>query len=299
MRDVLARVTVVCAGALWGLYWIPLQRLNAVATVGPWATFFVMVPACLFLAPLAWRGRARIASIPFRRLACIALGGFSFVLYSDGLIYGQVTVVILLFYLTPVWSTLIARYWQHQVVSRLRYVAIVVGIAGIAVVLHAHGGGFPWPRGLGDWFGLLSGLLWAVSSTGIHGRSQIRAVETNFVFCVGALVASLLLAVVFWSEPLPRVSVGAYATMAGWAVLIGVLWWAITLVGFLWAAQILEPALVGILLMSEAVVGAISAGLFAGEPFGMLMMIGTSLVVCAGVIGSVPSRQVSQMTRRV
>jgi len=290
MRNTLACVVVVSVGAFWGLYWIPLRQLDAAISTGSWATFIVLLPACLFLAPFALRGRRRIASSRKRMLASTALGGCSFALYSNGLVYGQVTVVILLFYLTPVWSTLLARYCLQQPVARQRYVAIAAGILGIAIVLHAHGGGFPWPHSLGDWFGLISGFLWAVSSMGIQGGSRLRPVEANFIFCFSALITALLVVVALGQAAPAHTASGAYAAAAGWAALIGIFWWGCLLVGFLWAAQILEPAQVGILLMSEAVMGALSAGLFAGEPFGLLMIVGTSLVVIAGLLGSVAAK---------
>jgi drug/metabolite transporter (DMT)-like permease len=52
----------------------------------------------------------------------------------------------------------------------------------------------------------------------------------------------------------------------------------------MWAATRIEPARIGILLMSEVIVGAISAALFAGEPFSRLMALGGALVVAAAMI---------------
>ena len=52
----------------------------------------------------------------------------------------------------------------------------------------------------------------------------------------------------------------------------------------LWAATRLEPARVGILLMSEVVVGVLSAALLAGEPFTWREATGAALIVLAGVL---------------
>lgn len=51
-----------------------------------------------------------------------------------------------------------------------------------------------------------------------------------------------------------------------------------------WAAARLEPARVGILLMSEVLVGVIAAALFAGERLGELEAVGGALVVAAAVM---------------
>ena len=52
----------------------------------------------------------------------------------------------------------------------------------------------------------------------------------------------------------------------------------------LWASQRLESGRVGILLLSEVVVGSITAALYAGEKFGLVEIIGTALIICAGLI---------------
>ena len=57
------------------------------------------------------------------------------------------------------------------------------------------------------------------------------------------------------------------------------------------ATQVVEPARVGILLMSEVIVGTISAAVFAAEPFGPLVGVGTLLVISAGVLESMPDRR--------
>lgn len=286
----LASFTVVVIGAGWGLYWIPLRQLDAVAAAGPWATMIVVALGALILAPFGWTGRFRLASARCRALVSIALGGASFVLYSNGLLYGHVASVILLFYLTPIWSTLIARWWLRWPVSWWRYAAIVAGIIGISLVLGGKNQGLPIPASTGDWLGLASGLLWAVASTGMHVHVRTKAAETNFVFCAGAAAMALVLALMLAPQDLPRVERGDYLPALGWIFVLGAGWWAASLTAFMWATRELEPPRVGILLMSEVVVGTLSAAMFANEPFGLIMTIGAMLVVAAGILETMPDR---------
>lgn len=283
----LAGSLVVTVGALWGLYWMPLRQLEALVPAGAWLTLAALLVACVLLAPAAWRGRARLRGAGRPAIASVALGGASFTLYSNGLLYGQVAVVILLFYLTPVWSTLIARFWLGWPVSWWRYAAIASGLVGIMLVLAGSHGGVPLPHDPGDWMGLASGLFWAIASTGIRVHSRTRPAETNFIFCAGGAVLALVMALALGREPvLPAESVEVAAT--GWVLAIGGLWWAGSLTLFLWATGVLEPARVGILLMSEVIVGALSAAFFAGEPFGALVAIGATLVIAAGALETLP-----------
>ena len=286
-RASLAQAAVVAVGGLWGLYWFPLRRLDAVMGGGPWVSLVVLAVAAALLAPAAWRRRSSLAAANVRGLASTALGGIGFAFYSDGLLFGHVALVILLFYLTPVWSTLIARFWLGWPITALRRAAIVAGFVGIALVLHGSHDGLPLPTTVGDWLGLASGLVWAFASTGIHVHSRTGPLETNFVFCSGAALASIPLAL--WLAPgAPSIHLDGHALAL--ILLLSGFWWAGSLSFFMWASQRLEPARVGILLMSEVIMGAISAALLGGEPFGAAMTVGTVLVIAAGALETLPAR---------
>ena len=56
------------------------------------------------------------------------------------------------------------------------------------------------------------------------------------------------------------------------------------MVGLMWATVRLEPARVGILLMSEVILGAGSAALLAGEHLHPLEIAGGALVILAGAL---------------
>lgn len=189
----LASAIVVGTGALWGFYWLPIRRLAEAGLPGAWGTLAAVLLAAIVLAPGALKRRAELRKAPPVALFYIALGGAAFVLYSVGLVYGRVAIIILLFYLTPVWSTLIGRYVMGQRSTPSRILAIVIGLAGLAVMLGADGE-IPMPRNLGEWLALLSGILWSVSSTGIRYKSELGAVEAGFVFLLGACGGALLLA---------------------------------------------------------------------------------------------------------
>lgn len=286
----LASLIVVGTGTLWGFYWIPVRRL-AETLPGAWGTFAIVSAAAVTLAPFALARRRTTPTDPVT-LAAIALGGAGFVLYSIGFVYGRVAIVILLFYLTPVWSTLIGRYVMGWHTPRLRIVAIAIGIAGLAVMLGADGR-IPVPRGAGEWFALLSGLLWSVATTGIRSKPAERPAEAAFVFALGACAGALLLAPLL--DPWPaHVAARDILPTLGWAIGAGSLWWGLSIAALMWATPRLEPARIGILLMAEVLVGAVSAALLAGEHLGPVEIIGGALVLLAGVLEVWPVRRHGQ-----
>ncbi|MGD8709738.1 MAG: DMT family transporter [Ectothiorhodospiraceae bacterium] len=284
----IATLLVVGTGSLWGFYWLPVRRLADIGLSGAWGTLAIVGMAALLLAPFGLRQRRCLARSSPVALASVALGGGAFVLYSAGLLYGRVAIVVLLFFLTPVWSTLIARYVMGWRTPWLRLVAIIVGVAGLGLVLGADGGP-PLPRGLGDWLGLASGLLWAVATTGIRSQGDMRPGASAFVFALGAFMVAAVLAPIL--EPPPGISIEAVGPALGWALAAGGLWWGLSMVCLMWATARLEPARVGILLMAEVLVGVSSAAVIAGERLGHLEMAGGALVLSAGVLEIWPVRR--------
>lgn len=284
----LGGIIVALVGCLWGMYWFPLRQINEIVPLGSWATVCALFAACVLLSPWVIRSRQRIRSAGLGTLMATGAGGGSFVLYSNGLLYGQVAVVILLFYLTPIWSTLIGRVCFGWPITPWRLGAIALGLLGIALVMGPSNGGIPMPKGVGDWMALLSGIVWAISSTGIRTQPGLNAVESNFVFCAGGLVTAVLLALVLDGTAVPDVSPGDLVGVAAGSLVLGGLWWAVALTAFLWSAQRMEPARVGILLMGEVVVGMVSAVLLAGEHLGTWMGVGAVMVLAAAVIETWP-----------
>ena len=189
--NAIATLVVAGFGLLWGFYWVPVRAMVDHGLPGAWGTVLSTLSAAVVLAPLVvprWRVLLRADMVG---LLSVAAGGAAFTLYSIGLVYGRVAIIILLYFLTPVWSVLIARYVMGWHTPALRIVAIFIGIAGLLVMLSA-GGTLPMPRGVGEWMSLIAGILWAVGTTGIRVRSDLGVIPATFVFAIGATLAGLL-----------------------------------------------------------------------------------------------------------
>ncbi|OWY17298.1 EamA family transporter [Thioclava sp. JM3] len=287
-----ARVTLIASaitlitGALWGLYWLPVRALDGHGMAGAWGTVAITVVACAAMAPVAWAKRAELTTATPAALASVALGGAAFALYSIGFLYGRVALVILLWFLTPVWSVLIGRFVMGWPVSRLRMAAIVVGLSGLGLMLGA-GGGLPLPSSLGEWMTLVGGVIWSVATTGMRTRSTLSPGPATFTFAAGAALTALCLAP--FLAPLPASGVD-WAAALGLTISAGVFWWGAATAALMWATVRLEPARIGILLMSEVLVGAVSAALIAGELLSAMEIAGGALVLAAGLLEVWPAR---------
>jgi drug/metabolite transporter (DMT)-like permease len=126
-------------------------------------------------------------------------------------------------------------------------------------------------------------VLWSISTTGMRTKAMPGPAVAAFVFVTGAFAGALLLAPLL--EPLPASIPSARALPAlGWTLLAGGVWWALSMTGLMWSTVRLDPARVGVLLMPEVLVGAVSAALIAGEHLVPIEIFGGGLVLCASLL---------------
>lgn len=284
----LASIMVLISGMTWGFYWLPVREVADLGLAGAWGSVAIVSGAVLVLLPFAWAGRAALRQADLWGVLSVALGGFSFLLYSVSFLYGQVAVVVILFFLTPVWSALIGRAFLGWPITKLRLLVLFFGLLGLAIILGGEGR-LPIPRQLGEWLGLISGILWSVASIGIRVRPVPPPVTGAFVFALGALAGGLMLAP--WLAELPDLSaIIAPVPLALWALTAGAFWWAFFIAGLMWAAPRLDPARIGILHMIEVPVAALSAALIISEHLSPAELAGGALVVLAGLLEVWPAR---------
>ena len=280
--DLLPSLGIVLGGVLWGLFWLPLRALGELGLEGPWPGLVIYAACALVLLPFVPRRFGRLRG---RGMSLVLTGlftGTAFAAYATSLLLTDIVRTLLLFYLTPVWSTLLGIAFLGERLTRFRLAALILGFTGLLVVL-GLGEGFPWPRNMGDWLALFSGLAWAYGSLRLYRTGGLPVFEQVLVFVLGGL-AVLVLAVALGGEFLaPSPSSDSLLDVAPHAFAISIFVLPMLYLT-IWPAMRLSPGRVGLLLMSEVVVGVGSAALLAGEPFGLRELIGTLLILSAGAV---------------
>lgn len=286
--SLLASALVLSVGVCWGLYWLPVREIEARGLAGAWGTAAITLATVLVMSPAALRHRRALCTASPLALGSIALGGAAFALYSIGFVYGRVALVTLLWFLSPVWTVLVARFLMGWPIPVLRLVAVGVGLAGLVLMLGA-GGRMPLPKDPGEWMSLGGGILWAFAITGTRTQSNLTAAPATFVFASGAAALSLVLAPLL--APFPSPQEGSGLALLALTTLTGAIWWGGTIIALIWATLRLDPARVAILLMSEVPVGAITAAWLADETLHPAEVIGGALVLVAGLLEVWPTRK--------
>ena len=277
---------IVVSSGFWGLYWIPVRHLEARGVDALWTTLGLFVVGLALLAPVLVRYRPARAVFTPRQLTTGLLTGVSFVLYSISIVLTDVVTAILLFYLSPVWATLLGRVVLAERFTSARLAALGLGLGGLWVVLGGEGGA-PLPRNTGDWFALAAGIAWALGSVRVHqdaAASPVAHVTSLFLGGAAATVLIALLSPVDPGPPAPLFAAGPAAIVLCVAAVT-----AASAIGLLWGVRLVSPGRAGLLMMLEVVTGLASAAAFAGEPFGAAQIAGSALIVAAAVVEVLPA----------
>lgn len=276
IRGASPAAVVAVAAVFWGLWWLPLRALAATG-LGPAAlNLWLYAIAAAVLLPVLWARRGRLRDGGLALVVAAALFALAIIAWNGALQTGQVVRVTLLFYLAPIWGTLLGRAVLAEPVGPRRLAAVALGLGG-ALVLLAEAWP-PVPRALGDWLGLGAGLVFAGSATAArYGRVDSRALTAlAFLLAVPVAGASVLVA----GGPVPWPSPSSFGLIAA----VSLLWLAPVTWALLAGAARLDPGRLALLMLLEVVAAAASAAVLAGEPFGLREGAGCVLILAAGAL---------------
>jgi len=250
------------AAAIWGLYWLPLRAIGDIGLSQTWSVaFFNACPLLVMIPYLLWQRKSQIHNM--RAVFWIALfTGTGLALYASGLVLSTVIRTTLLFYLTPIWSTIIGVIWLSETLHKGRIIAIILGLFGLSLLL-SNNGAETLPLNIGDLFALMSGVFWGLGAACLKKWPEAPTATTTTVQFMVTTSVCILIAAVLFMEPLPPIEVFQAAFPIAFAASTLVI--LPSVFAIFWASKQLFPGRVGILMLSEALIAILSASLLLPE----------------------------------
>lgn len=277
---------VLFGAVMSGLTWLPLHAAAEAGIGGLWITLAVVIFAALPLLPLL-PAVFRLRGQDLKDVWWIGLLiGVEYALYTASLTTTEVARAILLFYIAPVWGTLLEVGVLRQRLTLRRALSLVLGGAGLAAIFGV-GVGFDLTVHLGDILALLSGILWSIGLLFVFKGGGSGVGAQSSALAVGALFGAIVMA--FLLEPSPAPDTTMLLEALPWLLVGGLIFilpvWVITL----WAGRRISPTRTTIIFMAEVCVGVGSAALWAGDDFGWRETAGTILVLAAAAVEFLPA----------
>ena len=277
----LAKVACLYAGAIWGIFWLPLRAISEIGINGIWSSaIWFAVPATVLLPVAIYRWQS-LKTGGLELQITTVLSGMALLLYTLAFVYTDVIHAMLLYYLTPIWSTMLAAFFLGERITAQRLIAITLAVLGMLIIF-GLGLKFPTPRNIGDWMGILSGILWAIAIVRIRACQNHSAIDMTIGFFFWSMLFAALACLILVPNAIP-----SYTQIQSTIVWLFPFMTLIVIPGAfasLWGPKFLSPGLASLLMMTEIIFGAITAAIFANEPFGPREIAGIFLIASSGLV---------------
>ena len=273
---------LLIAAGMWGLFWIPQRALEAGGLTGGWATISQMVIPFAMLLPISlWRlYKGQSFGLEYPLIGLLFGGGIA--CYANSFLLTDVVRALILFYITPVWTTIFEIVFLRQIPRFYRYITLVLALSGVWIVFGQEGV-IPLPQNSGDWIALLGGILIAASAVRMEIKKPegIYPILFSFFFygSLFTLIQSYFLSDYLGDAP----SIESWVAMMPWLILIAILFHIPTNIVILGAPSRIGAGIFSIIILFEIVVGTFSAAVLTDELIGWREILGSSFIIFAGL----------------
>jgi drug/metabolite transporter (DMT)-like permease len=269
----------------WGIIWYPYRVMSEAGVSGVASSFYTyaitIAIASIFLGK-RWRG---IAKLPVSIVWLGLVAGWTNLSYVLAIIDGEVMRVMLLFYLAPLWTLILAHFWLKEKTQLTGYIAIAASLVGAFIMLYdPEFGGLPVPRNAAEWLALSAGVGFALTNVIARKSSHLTLIAKSYAIWIGVIIVALLFVPIVQSSiPSPAVF-----SLIDWGVMILIALLLIAATFFVqYGVSKIEATRASVLFLFELVVAAIAAYYLANETMGINEWIGGGLIVVAAIFAGV------------
>ena len=289
VRAAKGRTATLAAGALvlnalvWGVSWWPFRQLQGYGLHPLWATalMYLMIAAGLLIVRFsAWRG---IAACP--PLWCLGIAaGLTNIGFNWAVTVGDVVRVLLLFYLMPAWSVLVAWVLLGEKPAAASLLRLLLAMTGVLVVLKSPQSPWPVPQGAADWLAIFGGFSFAVTNALLRKYGHTPGASRMLAMFGGSgLMAAAVALAGMWLQGLP----GPALQAAGLPVLLGLgLAFMVSNAALQYGAARLAAGTTAIVMLTEILFASLSSAALGAAHFTPRILLGGSLIVLAAVLAA-------------
>ncbi len=274
----------------WGVCWWPFKQLEALSLHPLWATACVYAFVFVSIALWLWKTDRLISWRQHPGLWVLMLAsGLTNVGFNWAVTVGDVVRVVLLFYLMPAWSVLVAWWLLDEKPSRMALLRLLIALTGLFIVLKTPETPWPVPESLSDVLALISGFTFALTNTLLLKlKDTPSSSRTLAMFGGGAAMATL--------AALVGLSLGVVATgqapSASWLPYIALLCVSFLLgnLALQYGAARLTAQTTALVMLSEVLFASVSSVMLGASDWDQRTLIGGGLILLAALLAITGSR---------
>ena len=279
----LAAAALVVNAFIWGVSWWPLRQLHELGLHPLWTTALVYL--MVFAGLLIFNFKHLRAFIGAPQLWVLAFAsGMTNVGFNWAVTVGDVVRVVLLFYLMPAWSVLVAWALLGEKPTGASLARLLLAMTGVLIVLKTPDSPWPVPQGLIDWLALLGGFSFALTNVMLNKLARVpSAARMLAMFGGGAVLATAagLLGVTQQVVAAPQLP------WAGAVLVLGLsLAFCLSNAALQYGAARLPATTTALVMLTEILFASVSSALLGAAGFTPRILIGGALIVLAALLAA-------------
>jgi len=269
------------AASTWGFIWYPYRLLQEAGIAGAVSSFYTYLIAAVIGGIFCWRHYGSLFSQP-RSIWWLALAaGWTNLAYVLAVIDGEVMRVMLLFYLSPLWTLILAHFWLHERTGPWGFTAIAVSLAGAFIMLWQPNGGVPVPTNTAEWMGLSAGMAFALANVLTRRSTELTLRAKCLSVWIGVAVVSLLFMLLYQIPFTQAIVADQWFMMTGIGVLL-----LVATVAVQYGITHTPVTRASVIFLFELVVAAVTSYWLANEEMSWNEWIGGALIIAAAVFAA-------------
>ena len=283
----LAAWVLVINALVWGLSWWPLRQLQGYGLHPLWASAVVYLAVFVVLLAMYFKNLRDFMQHPLLWALAIATG-LTNIGFNWAVTVGDVVRVVLLFYLMPAWSVLVAWAVLGEKPSVASLLRLALAMAGVLLVLKTPESAWPIPQGGADWLALMGGFSFAVTNALLRkARYAPTGARMLAMFGGGAVMASAAALLGMSQQVVSSPALLPGSTGAALLVLAGLtLAFFISNMALQFSAARLAASTTSLVMLTEILFASASAAALGAAEFSPRILLGGSLIVLAAILAA-------------
>ena len=274
-------LSLLLGATLWGLFWYPLRWLEAQGVPGLWASLLIYITVTVVSVPLLWRRRGELAQEPWLLTALALTAGVCNVAFILAVIEGNVVRVLLLFYLSPLWASLLGWWLLGERLSLRAGLTLAAAMVGAIIMLWDPALGRPWPQGQADALAIVAGFTFALSNVCVRKMQAVSYPVKSIAVWWGG-VATAGAGLLLMPLPMPMIDV----SLLGVIVALACGGMVVMTLAVQYGVTHMPVHRSAVILLFEIVVGAVSAQLLTAETLLPREWLGGLLIMAAAYLSA-------------
>jgi drug/metabolite transporter (DMT)-like permease len=273
----------------WGVIWYPYRIMNDAGVSGIVSSFYTYIIASVIAGVFFARHWRSVFSVPFSIIWLSLIAGWTNLSYVLAIIDGEVMRVMLLFYLSPLWTLILAHFMLGEKTQLSGLIAIFASLLGAYIMLHDPAlSSLPMPANNAEWLALSSGIGFSLTNVITRKSTHLSLRAKSFAIWIGVIIVSLIgipMMQVHLTSPLDF-------SFSHWLVmtLIALMLIAATLLVQYGVTKI-EATRASVLFLFELVVAAVASYYLANEHMALHEWVGGMLIMLAAIFAALNNKQ--------